>query len=159
MCSAIWSCDDNEMLSYPAHDFVSFFINHGLFKLKNRPKWNSVAGGSREYVEAIKKTNKIKIKLYANIIKIEKKAEKFEIILDDGKKDIYDKLILAAPADESKKLIDSVDEQLAVLLNKFKYQENLGILHSDSNLMPNSKNIWASWNYIRSNKDLSLIHI
>ena len=159
MCSAIWSCDDNEMLSYPAHDFVSFFINHGLFKLKNRPKWKSVARGSREYVEAIKKSNKIKIKLNSNIIKIEKKAEKFVIILDDGMKDIYDKLILASPANESKRLIETVDEQLAVLLNKFKYQENLGILHSDPNVMPNSKNIWASWNYIRSNKDSSKLSV
>ncbi len=159
MCSAIWSCDDDEMLSYPAHDFVSFFINHGLFKLKNRPKWKSVAGGSKEYVEAIKASHKFKIKLNANIIKIEKKEERFEIILDNGEKDIYDKLILASPADESKKLIESVDEQLADLLTKFKYQKNLGILHSDPDIMPISKKIWASWNYIRSNKDSSKLSV
>ena len=36
-------------------NFVNFFANHGLLKIFNRPKWRTVSGGSKSYVEKILK--------------------------------------------------------------------------------------------------------
>ncbi|MES1202127.1 MAG: FAD-dependent oxidoreductase, partial [Pseudomonadota bacterium] len=53
--AAIWSASMAEIRSYPACAFVRFFENHGLLKLSMaaRPKWRTVEGGSRAYVEKL----------------------------------------------------------------------------------------------------------
>ena len=40
------------------------------------------------------------------------------------------------------------------ILREFSYILNTAYLHTDTNLMPNKKNAWSSWNSI-STKDLS----
>ncbi len=152
MCSAIWSCDPKKMLEYPAHDFVNFFINHGLFKLSNRPSWSSVDGGSKKYVEAILKSSTFEKKINTHIQKIEKVKKGFQIIDNNGESLYFNKIVLAAQAHESRELTQAIDSSLASLLNKFKYQKNIGYLHSDSRQMPINKRIWSSWNYTRKIK-------
>ena len=53
MASAIWSATPAEMLSYPAAAFIRFHNNHGLLQLRQRPAWETVVGGSRNYVEGL----------------------------------------------------------------------------------------------------------
>ena len=53
MASAIWSATPAEMLSYPAAAFIRFHDNHGLLQLTQRPAWETVVGGSRNYVERL----------------------------------------------------------------------------------------------------------
>ena len=52
MGGAIWSTPEAEMMEYPALSFFRFFDNHRLMH-KERPKWRTVAGGSRNYVNAV----------------------------------------------------------------------------------------------------------
>ena len=52
MGGAIWSTPEAEMLDYPARSFFQFFENHRLMH-KERPKWRTVSGGSRNYVNAV----------------------------------------------------------------------------------------------------------
>src|SRR5690606_19343808 len=51
--SAVWSADPGQMWSFPASFMAEFFENHGMYSLRNRPRWRTVRGGSRRYVEAI----------------------------------------------------------------------------------------------------------
>ena len=60
----------------------------------------------------------------------------------------YDQVILASHADQSLKLLENPTEQEKNILSKFKYISNLGILHTDTNLMPQKKIAWSSWNSI-----------
>lgn len=53
MGAAIWSTTASEMRLYPLHAFIRFFANHGLLSLNDRPRWRTVASGSREYVKRI----------------------------------------------------------------------------------------------------------
>ena len=57
---SIWSSKLDDIKNYPFEKFVSFFSNHGLLKIFNRPKWRTVKGGSRSYVQKILNNNKIK---------------------------------------------------------------------------------------------------
>ncbi len=156
MCSAIWSCDPKKMLEYPAHDFVNFFINHGLFKLKNRPVWSSVNGGSKKYVDAIIKSSTFEKKINSDIVKIEKLGNRYKITDNSGESLIFNKIVLAAQAQDSKELIEGCDKNLADLLGNFKYQKNIGYLHSDPNQMPLNKELWSSWNYTRKIKSRNM---
>ena len=53
MGSAIWSSDIKTMLNFPAKFFVSFFNNHGMLSVNNRPQWLTITGGSENYVEKL----------------------------------------------------------------------------------------------------------
>ena len=70
--------------------FVSFFANHGLLKIFNRPKWRTVKDGSWSYVEKILKNKKIKF--YKNTsVKLKKKNK---TILLDVKKTLLKSMII-----------------------------------------------------------------
>ncbi|HQR82814.1 MAG TPA: hypothetical protein PK283_07895, partial [Thiotrichales bacterium] len=51
--TAIWSCPPAQMLEYPAYSLLSFFKNHGLLQLEDRPQWETVIGGSRNYLQKL----------------------------------------------------------------------------------------------------------
>ena len=53
MVSAIWSMPPYEASQMPLTFFLNFFRNHGLFKLKDRPQWYTVANRSKTYVDKI----------------------------------------------------------------------------------------------------------
>ena len=53
MVAAIWSMPFEKAKDMPLKLFLNFFINHGLFKLKNRPQWYTVTNRSRTYVNKI----------------------------------------------------------------------------------------------------------
>ena len=51
MVAAIWSMPFSKAKDMPLKLFLNFFINHGLFKLKDRPQWFTVGVKSKSYVE------------------------------------------------------------------------------------------------------------
>ena len=55
MVAAIWSMPFSKAKEMPLKLFLNFFVNHGLFKLKNRPQWYTVTNRSRAYVKKILK--------------------------------------------------------------------------------------------------------
>ncbi|MEO8016873.1 MAG: NAD(P)-binding protein, partial [Pseudomonadota bacterium] len=53
MGMSIWSATERAMLSFPARFFVEFFDQHGFLNVNNRPVWQAVTGGSREYMKKL----------------------------------------------------------------------------------------------------------
>ena len=47
MVAAIWSMPFSKAKEMPLKLFLNFFINHGLFRLKNRPQWFTVSSRSQ----------------------------------------------------------------------------------------------------------------
>ncbi len=156
MSSAIWSCPEKEILNFPAKTLLTFFKNHQLINFIFRPKWRTVKGGSRQYVnkviEKIKKNKKNKFVLNSKIKSIFCKNNKIEINFKKNT-EIFDKVIMATHPDQTLRLIKNLDKQSTDILSKFKYQKNTVYLHSDKNLMPKNKKTWSSWNYISSKKE------
>jgi uncharacterized protein len=56
MLGCIWSCPTEQMLRFPVSTMIRFCHNHGLMQVNNRPKWWTVTGGSRHYVQRITDT-------------------------------------------------------------------------------------------------------
>ena len=155
MVSAIWSTPTELSYEMPMSLFINFFQNHGLFKIKNRPQWYTVAGRSKTYVNKVLETisgeyfknykirnvlrNEGKIKLYYG-----SSNEYFE----------YDKVVFAVHADEILKLIKDPTENEKKILENFEYKKNIAYLHNDDRLMPERKNLWSSWNSILDKNDI-----
>jgi len=147
MSSAIWSTPPELMLNFPATTLLRFFHNHGFLGLKTQHQWLTPDGGSREYVKRLTKPFGGQIRTQRAVQKVQRRDNKAVVYTKDGQPDEFDKVILASHADQSLELLDSPDAEEAKLLSNFKYQKNLGTLHTDSSAMPKNKICWASWNY------------
>jgi predicted NAD/FAD-binding protein len=63
MGRAIWSAEAAAMLGFPARFFVDFFDRHGFLSIDERPVWQTVRGGSREYVRALLAQTRARVRL------------------------------------------------------------------------------------------------
>ena len=147
MVAAIWSMPFSKARDMPLKLFLNFFINHGLFKLKNRPQWYTVTGRSRTYVKKV--LEKISGEIFKNykVNSINRNENNVRIKIGDDYLD-YDHVVLASHADQSLKILDKPTEEEQRILSKFKYVSNEAILHSDERFMPKKKLAWSSWNSI-----------
>ena len=147
MVAAIWSMPFDKAKKMPLKFFLNFFINHGLFKLKNRPQWYTVTNRSRAYVKKI--TDKISGEIFKNykVSKIVRSNDNIRVIIGNEYID-YDQVVLASHADQSLDMLEKPTTQEKNILGKFKYVENEAILHTDESLMPKKKGAWSSWNSI-----------
>lgn len=148
MGAAIWSTTAREMRDYPLFAFVRFFASHGLFSLATRPKWRTVSGGSRHYVDKMLAGIGGDIRLGAGVARIRRFAGKVEVTDRHGHRDIFTDVVIASHADQALTMLDDADEDEQKLLGAFSYTDNLAVLHSDTRLMPQRKRVWSSWNYI-----------
>lgn len=147
MGAAIWSTPPGEMLDFPAETFLCFFKNHGLLALKGRPRWRSIPGGSKSYVEAIERKFKGVVKTNTTVQKIVREGEKVKVISEEGEALTYDYVIMGAHADQALSLLEAPTEDEKRLLGAWKYTQNPTVLHTDVSVMPKNKRAWASWNY------------
>jgi len=153
MAAAIWSTPAKAMLDYPAGAFIRFQENHGLLKLKDRPIWRTVRGGSRSYVARITKPYADRIRLNEHIVSIRRGAHGVDIQTAKGDVRRYDHVVMAAHADQSLAMLSNPTPQERALLEQFRYSRNLAVLHCDEGLMPQRRSIWSSWNYIGERSD------
>lgn len=148
MAAAIWSAPARAMLNYPANAFIRFHDNHGLLKLKDRPVWRTVRGGSRSYVERLTKSYAGQIRLNENIVSINRHTDGVDIQTAGGDTKRYDHIVMATHADQALALLSKPTNQERALLTPFRYSRNLAVLHCDKGLMPQRRSVWSSWNYI-----------
>ena len=155
MVAAIWSMPFSKAKDMPLKLFLNFFINHGLFRLKNRPQWYTVTGRSRTYVNKV--LQKISGEYFKNskVNKISRSEENVRISIGNNDEYLdYDHVVLASHADQSLELLEDPSEEETSILKEFKYVNNVAYLHTDESLMPKKKLAWSSWNSISKN-DLS----
>lgn len=150
MGAAIWSTPVDQMLDFPAENFVAFFDNHRLLH-DERPVWRTVRGGSREYVEKITAPFRDRIRYGAAVIAIERTRSGVLVSDSLGHRDRYDQVVIAAHSDQALAMLcDPADAERAVL-GGIRYRPNAVYLHRDTRLMPKRRRAWAAWNFIRGN--------
>ena len=149
MVSAIWSMPPYKANKMPLNFFIKFFQNHGLFKIKNRPKWYTVSNRSKTYVNKVLKT--ISGEYYKNypINKIQRNTNGVKIYYGEKNEFFnYEKVILATHADQALELIENPTSMEKKILSNFQYKKNIAVIHSDDNFMPKNRKTWSSWNSI-----------
>ena len=147
MVSAIWSMPPYEASKMPLKFFLKFFQNHGLFKLKNRPQWYTVAKRSRTYVTKVLSSISGEYYKNYNVNRLIRRSNGIDLYYGDKSEFFsYDKVVLASHADQALSIIDEPTKEEQEILSKFKYRENIAVIHTDESIMPNNKDIWSSWN-------------
>ncbi len=151
MAGSIWSSPPGKILNFPASTLVRFFNNHGLLSTSGQPKWFTVTGGGKTYVDRILTQLNGPVRFSA-VQAVERNKNNIRVIDSSGESDTFDEVVLACHADEALKMIRDPRPEETEILSAFQYQENKIILHSDSSFMPKRKGAWASWVYLLENR-------
>jgi predicted NAD/FAD-binding protein len=146
MSASIWSITPGGALDFPAATLVRFFHNHGFLGVTTHHPWFTVDGGSREYVKRML-ADLPRTHASLPVASVEASADQATVRTKDGAAHTFDRVILAAHADESLALLQCPTPMQAKLLSAFRYQANETLLHTDATVMPQRKLAWAAWNY------------
>ena len=148
MGAAIWSAPASEMLDFPAENFVAFFSNHRLLQY-DRPVWRTVKGGSGRYVEKMTTVFRDRLRLGCAVTSIERTPHGIVVHDSHGRADAYDHVVIASHSDQALAMLSDADDRERAVLGAIGYSPNSVYLHRDTRLMPQRRRAWASWNFLR----------
>lgn len=147
MGAAIWSAEPVTIRKFPALLFLKFFSNHGVFRLRGRPQWRVVRGGSRSYVEKLIEPFRGRIRLNSPVRVVRRLKEGVEVEAAGQPTERFDEVIIAAHSDQSLAMLENPTDAERSILGAIGYQKNAVVLHTDASLLPRCRRAWASWNY------------
>ncbi len=153
VCAAVWSSPHARMGDYPAAALLRFFRNHGLLSLTDRPRWRTISGGSRRYIEKLTASFAPAIRTGTPVARVERDAEGVTVHTPGNGPERFDQVVLACHADQALALLAEPTSAEREVLGAFPYAANETVLHGDRRLMPRRRSAWASWNYRRRGDD------
>jgi len=150
MAAAIWSCPSERIRDFPARSFVRFLHNHGLLLVRGRPRWRTVTGGSRRYVDrVVAAVGRERVRLSTPVAALRRDAAGAWLTTAGGEVARFDEVVLATHADQALKILGAdADRTEREILGRFGYAANEAVLHGDPALMPRRRRVWSSWNYL-----------
>jgi predicted NAD/FAD-binding protein len=157
MGAAIWSAPSEQMLDFPAENFVAFFSNHRLLQY-DRPVWRTVKGGSRSYVEKLTSAFRDRLRLGCAVTSIERTSHGVVVNDSHGGRDTYDHVVIAAHSDQALVMLSDPSDQERAILGSIRYSPNVVYLHRDIRLMPKRRRAWGSWNFLRWQREATTVN-
>ncbi|MBX3622586.1 MAG: FAD-dependent oxidoreductase [Rhizobacter sp.] len=148
MIGCIWSCPTDQMLRFPIATMIRFCHNHGLLQVANRPRWFTVTGGARHYVN--KMLPRIAdARLNTPVRSVRRSAQGAAVSTDHGTEH-FDAVVLACHSDQSLALLADATPDERDVLGAIRYHRNRAVLHTDTSVLPTRRLAWAAWNYERA---------
>ena len=157
MIGCIWSCPTAQMLRFPIATMIRFCHNHGLLQIAKRPRWFTVRGGARHYVQKIV-AGLDDARLATPVRSVRRLppaagpagGHAGAWVATDVGGERYDEVVLACHSDQALALLaDPTDDERSVL-GAIGYHRNRAVLHTDTAMLPQRKRAWAAWNYERA---------
>jgi predicted NAD/FAD-binding protein len=145
MIACIWSSPAGDMLGFPVGTLIRFCHNHGLLQVADRPRWHTVAGGSRRYVEQIVATLP-DARLNTPVRRVRREGARVRIETDHGVEH-FDQVVLATHPDQALALLADPSSQERSVLGAIRYKRNRAVLHTDRSVLPRNERAWSAWNY------------
>lgn len=121
--------------------------NHGWLDI-DPPRWWTVRGGSRRYVEAIRSRLGRGVHAGCGVVSVRRETEGVQILTERREWRQFDRVVLATHADQALGLLMDPSPEETRLLGSFRYSRNRTLLHTDASVLPSSRRAWASWNMV-----------
>jgi predicted NAD/FAD-binding protein len=145
--SAVWSADPRQMWKFPARFLAEFFDNHGMLGFRGRPRWRTVVGGSKRYVDALLDRFDGRLRLGTPVAAVARGGDHVLVRPVGGEAERFDEVVLATHSAQALALLDDAGDREREILGAIPYQGNEAVLHTDVRLLPRRRQAWASWNY------------
>lgn len=151
LVAAVWSCDPETALDYPAAYLFSFLSHHGMLQVLGSPTWRTVTGGSRTYVDAVAAAIRGRggdIRTGTPVVSVRETATGVEVVTPSGP-EVYDAVVVAAHPEQALGMLAEPTTAQREVLGAIPYSANTAVLHTDLSLMPRAEDAHASWNFRR----------
>ena len=152
MTAAVWSSPLERSREMPATFFVRFFLNHGMLQVRDRPRWRTISGGSREYVRRLTRDLRARVRPSTPVQAI-RRIEGAVEIRSRGEAETFDRVIIACHSDQALRMLDDPTRAEREILGAIPYQANDVILHTDRSILPKRKAAWSAWNFLLTGRD------
>jgi len=154
MGAAIWSADPLTFAEIPARTFAEFFSRHGLLRVRGRPVWRTIDGGSRSYVTRLEQEIALRGKIHlATPVESIRRSDAGVDIVTEGGVESFDHVVIACHSDEALAMLERPSDDERLVLGAIRYQSNDVTLHFDESLLPTTRRARAAWNYRRDDDD------
>ena len=148
MGAAVWSTGPHDFRSFPALTLLRFLDNHGLLGVGDRPRWRTVEGGSRTYVEAIVDRLTGPVRLACPVTEVRRDPTAGGVLVTTARGQArFDAVILACHSDQALKLLGPAAAAEERVLGAIAYRDNEAVLHTDTTFLPGARRARAAWNY------------
>nr|WP_197914417.1 FAD-dependent oxidoreductase [Rhodococcus fascians] len=146
LVSAVWSCDPDTALAYPARYLFSFLQHHGMLTVTGSPTWRTVTGGSIEYVRRVA-SHIDEVLLDTPVRAVYRSTDSVQI--RDCRDDLrtFDAAVIAVHPGAALKMLAEPTALEHSILGAMPYSVNDTALHTDSSVLPKNTRARASWNY------------
>jgi uncharacterized protein len=99
--SAVWSADPTQLWSFPARFLVEFFDNHGMLGFRDRPRWRTITGGSRRYVEALTRPWQESLRLSTPVTSVFRHSDHVVVVARGCEQERFDAVVIATHSDQA----------------------------------------------------------
>ena len=148
MGSAIWSCPTSTFADFPIRFIVQFYKNHGLLSLRDRPTWRVVRGGSNQYVAALTRRFRERIRLNCPVESVVRLDDGVRVQPRSSANETFEEVVFACHSDQALTILgNDASPTERDVLSEFPYEPNTAVLHTDTSVLPKRTRAWASWNY------------
>ncbi len=148
LVAAVWSCDPDVALEYPARYLFRFLDHHGMLAVFGSPRWKTVSGGSHEYVDRVA-GGLSEIRLDTKATSVLETADGVEVTDGNGETRTYDAVVIATHPDQALAMLAEPTPLQRELLAAIPYSANTAHLHTDTSLLPRAVHARGSWNFLR----------
>lgn len=155
LTAALWSTAPGRALDFPAAYAVRFFDNHGMLGLGRRFAWRYVVGGSDTYVARLRERLPVRVGL--GVRSLTRHLDGVELVTDDGEARSFDRVVVAAHADQALALLADPSDEERRVLGAIAYAPNEVVLHTDASFLPRAPRARASWNYRVGDEDRATV--
>ncbi len=73
-----------------------------------------------------------------------------------GRSEVYDHVVIASHSDQALTMLSDADDRERAVLGAIGYKPNTVYLHRDTRLMPKRRRAWASWNFLRWQRESAM---
>jgi predicted NAD/FAD-binding protein len=144
--SCVWSAGSETALRYPARYLFTFLDQHGMLRVTGSPRWYTVTGGSRTYVDRLAALLP-DVRAAHAVTDVTRGAAGVEIRDSAGHVTQVDRVVIATHADQALGLLTDPTDEEVTALKEFGCSRNVTVLHTDSSVLPAAAQARASWNY------------
>ncbi len=146
--AAVWSCDPDVALDYPARYLFTFLEHHGMLGVFGSPTWRTVTGGSRAYVDKVV-AGLTDVRTGTKITSVTETSTGVEVVDGNGELATYDACVIATHPDQALAMLAEPTADQRAVLAALPYSANTALLHTDQSLLPQAEGARASWNFRR----------
>ncbi|GAB3243328.1 DUF1365 family protein [Nocardioides dilutus] len=148
LVAAVWSCDPEVALDYPARYLFTFLEHHGMLGIFGSPQWRTVTGGSRTYVDKVAAAVP-DVRAGTKVTSVLERPGRVEVTDGNGMVTRFDAVVIATHPGQALAMLAEPSAAQREVLGAMPYASNVALLHTDISLLPRAGNARASWNFRR----------